>query len=424
MAEVSSYDANFHGQTFGAVTTSNDRSILTDGPSKLPDSATQTTRLPQKKARNKRIPFTHTNLGKLPRELRNHIYGYLLIDPELSNLAVTAPINTSTSPDEYSFDVHVQLLYVCQQLYTEASEFLYSRNTFSFKADLEKIIYHKRFDIARPENHQDRLIISSTRVRNWKLLITHQHLSPETLNLLQFLAYKPPNSLELVLCPQNRIWNSPQVKLFLLPLYKLRNINNIIIRGAKLNEFHNKFYTPSLGISWTLYSLYESNRKALGDLEELIRGDSPVGTELLYPMNQSLITYAQSFERFQGFKHQMVSFFDLPGFAVSHKSCSSCLRRNKTFPELYAEDRLSTACKEIASSIAMDSGTGFKHFRSVVVEWLEPQYLRIVGAATQLKNFFSRRKSNNFFLIGESVFYHPEEYDLYLASFLVLLKVR
>lgn len=73
---------------------------------------------------------------KLPRELRDHIYGYLLkqtLDIEVGRLSTQGSSSLFLPDGQLATELHPTILRSCQKVYHEAISTLYRENQFLFQ---------------------------------------------------------------------------------------------------------------------------------------------------------------------------------------------------------------------------------------------------------------------------------------------------
>lgn len=333
-------------------------------------------------------------LSKLTVDLRNRIYRYLLVNPDLGNPSLLAP--PFWKHNDYEFGFTTSILLVCCQIYNEASSSLYSLNTFcvSFEQPLCSSLRYipartcapcYNFHIGRYTNKY-LLPPAMLNVRQWKILVGSQYstamgyIRPEGFaRFCSILAIHPPVSLEVLVLPIIPKGNHISAQQILEPLYALRNIQRCIIRDHPLDQTTNTITVP-------LLAMYPG---LADELVTLVQGNSPV--ELLARMIRGLVKYAQSFERFEGYKDQIAAMFDIPNVPNPHTQESIIVVGRRTHRG-YIMQPVIKLFSEIEMDLELNSARDFKVLRSKAIEYLEPLYLRIVSAAGDLAEFVKKRK--------------------------------
>ncbi|TGO49883.1 hypothetical protein BCON_0197g00150 [Botryotinia convoluta] len=273
-------------------------------------------------------------------ELRRKIWKLLLFNPKLGNVQQGSEWLIS----EEAYDLSPEILRTCQNIYFEASEILYSCNTFFFvgvsqyDGDHFQGIFQrcpitrystttKRF---KTQKVWSRYILTMQKVRRWKIIIGTVELSSTwgRCNLSPFCreicnAPLPPTSLEIIVMSEEGTGAIP-VPVYLIKTVKrlksavelvqalrnLRNIGELRFANAKPTDCPRFYDHFSENIIYrevdyvTKDTLHHPIPLLLqAELQALVTGNSPV--ELLCNMNQCLLNYAKTYERFNPYRKEM-----------------------------------------------------------------------------------------------------------------------
>jgi hypothetical protein len=186
-------------------------------------------------------------LHKIPIEIRNHIYGYLLTNPDLSECS---PIKDEKVGAEISYGLTPSIIATCKQIGQEASQVLYSRNVFFMAVAPSSIVKcYQRFPLLSPLTRFNENISFSaiSKVRNWKITsLGNFEASGDNLkNLTRFflaISTSKLRSLELLLSPKiNRDYGE-----YLRPFQFLQNIRNFHARALSEMEISRIFHFRKL----------------------------------------------------------------------------------------------------------------------------------------------------------------------------------
>jgi hypothetical protein len=207
-------------------------------------------------------------LGKIPREVRDHIYELLLGNELATNRSIeqynSFNIIGTTYTHVKKFDLAPQLLRTCSQIYAEASRILYESNTFILDCMENLTVFSPILRHAMPDGSvsysagsfqlDDHLAIK--KAKHWKLvmgasksrggLISQAPLDSFT-GFCQAISQNPPKSLSICIVPRGLCFEISRVHPFtpeyyeigniLKPLRMLRNIDRISITSAEKNDY-------------------------------------------------------------------------------------------------------------------------------------------------------------------------------------------
>ena len=314
------------------------------------------------------------------------------------------------------------ILSTCRQIF-EASSVLYRSNTFI----VELVDNHgwSYLPIARQYMRgRTRGCFSSFReipiakkIKHWKVILSTYRLDwmslphKTVLDFLDAICLTPPSSIEILLLPRKRDlsegdkvlpWSQVtksdyRLRDILEPFRILRNVESFkvgVVEADGINLIEGPWtwlYHDSLPIV-----TQSIPPKLWKSLKELVQGDTPV--ERLRFMNESLLAYAQFFERSETYRREMRMDFGVtkserlrrenqPNIWDAAKTFNSPFKQYSLHP---VEDALELAC--IASE--EEDPQSFKTQRKIVLEYLEPQYRRIITTATILTEFIKAEKTN------------------------------
>ncbi|KAE9373634.1 hypothetical protein N431DRAFT_337959 [Stipitochalara longipes BDJ] len=394
-------------------------------------------------------------LRTIPLEVRNLIYEYLLISDVLfTSDSVTRPFALHSFEGTHKYGLYPEVMYTCRQVYEEGSAVLYGvKNTFLIDCCEESKAISPLFRASSLEGtgnytrvHATKLHLKSAlmKVKSWKVILgTAREMTeiPATTSFVFFcrgICDVRPKFLRIEIVPKgiefsyNYLKDSSledlyhPVKEVLTPLKMLRGIPNLefgVVSGNDLPLFDGVKMPKASHIEHIhLGPLLEAKIKSL------VQGDSKVIH--LWKMYDKLVAYAQTFERNSDFKAAMKSEYgearkrlDPPRKAPLDSSRDyPWFRRGlfKSGPVFHpVEDMLEHA--SFASEIS--DKKKFKAARQAVLEYLEPQYRRILAASEAISSFIKALKHaegllDANFVEGQTL--HAEDKEL--ATALVLLE--
>ncbi|PMD18631.1 hypothetical protein NA56DRAFT_691078 [Hyaloscypha hepaticicola] len=304
-------------------------------------------------------------LGKIPREVRDHIYKLLFVNKVLAtNRSIdrsnSRPIAINYIPEK-KFDLAPQLLRTCSQIYAEASKILYESNTFILDCVENQTISSPILRHGMPDGSVSDSVSSSQfddhlaikKVKHWKLVTgafkLRSGLYWNGLNLqapldsvtrfCQAISQHPPKSL------------------------------SICIDAGEIQPHH---ISPDLVKELTL----------------LTQDSTPV--KHLFLMNKRLISYTQTFERNYLFKSMMSSS---QGKALCRLRSVRDAPSNHDayFANLYHP--VENALDHASAAVEIDALSYFLEARQTVLEYLEPKYRRITESALQMVEYVKDHKT-------------------------------
>ncbi|TGO61812.1 hypothetical protein BCON_0024g00120 [Botryotinia convoluta] len=258
------------------------------------------------------------SLNTLPLEVRFKIFKNLLINPvlgELESVLGNYPVRAQDNGD-IKYNLHPAILRVCRQNYKEGCEILHSQPFFLCyniqllnmgHPDEDKNTFTPllRYSSSYRKNGLDCKEIKEItqpafkKVRRWRIVISSykssKSLRPEwEINLFQYFCDLvfgiPIRGLEVILRNLARPEFGEELmepRQTFLPLTILRNVGNLTIREAALDEFppprHNSSFAQDNSELLLAYSEKSNllDKKSYKELKRLIEGNSPVERSFL-----------------------------------------------------------------------------------------------------------------------------------------------
>lgn len=208
------------------------------------------------------------------------------------------------------------------------------------------------------------------------------------------------------------------------PLRLLKNVGSFKMSPARLEDVLDKNTTDAFVFTNSDMTSVELQR----ELQLLITGNNPV--ERVFEMHRALLRYPRSFERFTPFRLQMgLSYYETidetlgPEYDDEHRLVT-------TTPNPYRGERyhpVEEALCEIISAIQFrrQDVEFFKEQRAIVLQYLEPQYEKIITGCKIVNSFVKdEQMAGGLFdvdLQPNAQFLHRCETD-HLAQALLLLE--
>jgi len=237
------------------------------------------------------------------------------------------------------------------------------------------------------------------KVRNWKVVTStnrcdgyeRYYPSWDLRQFCQAIYSSAPKSIQILLVPptenmQQHLYQD-YTECTLFPLRYLRNVGSLNISAASPRDVTDP---GSADPEFTFNDGDLPSPELSKELQLVATGTSPV--ELMFQMQRSLVRYAQSFERFEPFQLHMeipLSMEIHESFGPEHDEKYRLsieiwnYYRNTELPVHPVEEALSQSILAAGS----DNMTEFKEQRTIVVEYLEPQYRQIVIFAGNINGF-------------------------------------
>ncbi|KAH8790696.1 hypothetical protein BGZ57DRAFT_962174 [Hyaloscypha finlandica] len=360
-------------------------------------------------------------LETIPIEVRNHIYEYLLVNPDLCSPAIFPASPYHEQVDRYYLSPSI--LGTCRQINDEATPILYERNTFivgfnrdgSSPSPISRINGKISFytDLFRRPGFE--------KVKHWKVIISanekvlsdneEEGFEDPIYNFVTFcraMSDNVPRSLKVWIMPKGYSWvPEPEFRRYydvtkvLQPLSLLRNISEIHLGELPIDEL--PAFRPMLPQSTT--SPHDFPAHWLENMKALVKSDKPLAR--VWKMYQKLLNYAQSFERNHQFRENMKPVWsrgawyakckaedDSWSWRIWNRELEGLSQPENPFflsPAHPVEEGL------LLGSVGSEENDiePFLNARATVLGYLEPQYQRIANASLQLVEFVKAEKKPN-----------------------------
>ncbi|KAE9373678.1 hypothetical protein N431DRAFT_456437 [Stipitochalara longipes BDJ] len=355
------------------------------------------------------------SLGKFPREIRDKIYGYLLLNPILGQSEIGWDI---PDPDGWNrlpvkYGLCTSIIYACKTISKEALDVLYECNTFY----LSCFARHETAWLGPPHSESPLLRYSNTdwdtrtsddkcppaievvfrRVRRWKVLVTafeqDFHLSRREFpsrvltKLCKVINNSRPLSVEILLVPQNiegmidhRGGTFHDVKEVLRPL-NLRNIPAGVfrLRDATLDEIHPEHVDGSLRNVIPKPPIISQLPPSLWRRELMLL------TESTNQLNMS----ARCTQAFCAMLNLLSAAGEPLNEGLLTLRFGNCVRSINTNPFKESKNPIEGALSDAKLASYVENLTPFKQYRAAVLTYLEPQYHRIMAAYIKFVDLLS-----------------------------------
>jgi hypothetical protein len=253
-------------------------------------------------------------LETIPVEIRNQIYEYLLINPNLASPETFSPPLSSRAHEQIeTYDLSPGILGACRQTNEEATSVLYGKNTFivgftqgcvassPVSRCKGRLVYQK--DISASPGFK--------KVKHWKVILSAKvEIEPPSECFVKFcraLSDNTPCSLKVWIAPKRSdfdfTWaigeDKYDVAATLQPLRLLRNVKEIKLGELPVNEL--SIYRPTERESSP--SPHDFPASFLENMKSLVESSEPV--KRVWKMYEKLLKYAQAFERNDRFRANM-----------------------------------------------------------------------------------------------------------------------
>ncbi|PMD41299.1 hypothetical protein L207DRAFT_632736 [Hyaloscypha variabilis F] len=362
---------------------------------------------------------------KLPRELRDRIYKYLLVNYDLSTTKFLKLWGANRLNDRVEkYHLSPQILRVCRQAKEEGLLTLYGSNTFIIEfvtggrdGPRSPILRHPTGNNALLNRCHGSAIAElypwAKHVKHWKVILTAYNPTgqaapqPGFTNFCRFISFSKPQSLEVLLLPRGtmviqygHLHNPTTIKYLdakdvLQPLTLLRNILSLRLEEAQGPDL--PIYDASLDKSSLTYNNIEEELKA--QLKDMVEGDSPVTR--VFMMNKKLVDYAGAFERSKKIRDAMNPGWGeaRPMLLLAAAAVNQDLHdwpANQGNPYIQRRIHPVEEGLHFTSCASEDNDVkAFKLARTTVLEYLEPQYQRIIKASERMAGFVKGVKQPN-----------------------------
>jgi hypothetical protein len=357
-------------------------------------------------------------LNKFPREVRDKIYKLLLVNEVLSNpralcsewAHVNVKLNLSTA-----------ILLTCRQIYEEASEILYGDNKFvacvhgfnpmmrsiferwvefGFRRDLYKdylglggqtvakvkhwIIVIDTYEKFKGKNHRNKQSHWPKATFVWFLrAICESNVASLQILVLPYEAYVPPS--DAYDSARER-----EMKKGVLG-YLHTKLEPLICMLRNVQSFEIRYINDQDGPIWKFYKKYRpfqgnspffdwGSIERLQRLAPMLKSNEPAVR--VFKMHQRLTEYAQTFERCLPYKQQMgnVDDFETIWSGPPHS------------PFVQGRHPVEEGLRDAAKASYFNRLDAFNQKRAIVLDYLEPQYQKVVAATLALTNFIKENK--------------------------------
>ncbi|CAG8955979.1 hypothetical protein HYFRA_00008834 [Hymenoscyphus fraxineus] len=329
-------------------------------------------------------------LTKLPLEVRRHIYGYLLRNPDLGTRTCI------TIDEDYNrkFRLRPAILLTCHQICSEATPILYKQNTF-----LIMFSYGKQYSALDRYRDTWKPYGPYSKVTRWRVMISPHVFYTDERNCRSLLAQfcraigsTELDSLEVLSLLESSINLEPDLDLpfekSLEPLKILRNVKSVVVRNATFEE------TPWLPVPLRLLrpivwkntmSDSPEDLEVSGQFKDVITGNSFV--QCLDRMHDCLVHYVASFEsRLQARE------------AIEQGYISALYKEDETEDysleflmfDVFTDHTMHQALSTLHTHILYNNIDAFKLQRKEIIDYLEPHYEGICEAATRLGIFLEK----------------------------------
>ncbi|KAE9373633.1 hypothetical protein N431DRAFT_465912 [Stipitochalara longipes BDJ] len=343
-------------------------------------------------------------LETIPIEVRNHTYGYLLVNPDLASLQII-PTFWFHEPI-HQYDLSPAILETCKQINEEGSLVLYGRNIFIAGFRDYGWIYSL---LSRYKgNFRDtffRLVLiwkhpAFSKVKHWKVILDANERCfppPPSESFVKFcreISDNTPRSMKILILPRGYTWSESERSYYshrhlmtvLEPLSLFRNIRNIELGGLPLGEASTYLPPPDANIP-----CYDFQIPCMKSMKTLRESCKPIVR--VWKMYQKLINYAQSFERNHQFKNNMKPIWGAGNHYIECQAQNRVWAWNRDLDEQMGNPFTKHPVHPVEAALLLGSiGSEtndiekFLEARSSVLVYLEPQYQRIsaIGACARL----------------------------------------
>lgn len=398
--------------------------------------------------------------------MRLKIYGCLLVKDILGK--------ADSVVREAQYDLSPQVLKLCHQIYNEALPILYEKNTFyiaclrvdnhpelvqisASDASDDDMNYSSSIDVQGPQvelcpitrysnnlttvpfpipnlyNHA----ITLRRIKHWRVVVSRLRNAGGTWNprwsLFDFcrsICAKPPATLEVLLLPpgldnsEDDTYFFNDCDILLDPLRMLRNLQRFDVKVACDSDLPDIIQSAPDGVLERFEDPEDSEDDYWGisedlkmELQTLVTSQQPV--DLLIMMHESLVTYAQAFERYPPYKIQMgLRREDIINLDTRDPEYCEFLEPRAfnpfSTPTLHPLEYELACCKDAAIS---GYGEIFKEHRRNALSYLEAQWARIEEANREMTEFVKEEKvSHKLFDVAERKRRRPGSWSTFAMS--------
>ncbi|CZR65107.1 uncharacterized protein PAC_15007 [Phialocephala subalpina] len=374
-------------------------------------------------------------LDMLPREIWDKIYRLLLVNIDLGSHGQFQKVWAGDWTMPHRFDLSAGLLRTSRQIHEETSATLYGENTFVISFGGRDMVLSpllRWFSQGWGEDPIPTLSTSIAKVKRCTVVLTaKQGERPslpdyEFVKFCQALSQSPLTHLEVLVLPKLIWYNQSQCTYdplpeVLYPLQILRGITSFHLGDVPLIECYT-YETAYLDMIYSTESLITPEIQQ--EFETLVKGTGPA--RRIFKMFDALLAYAQMFEINPEIRSEMKPQWGVKRNDSNHKRWAwndgwgSFRNTDNPFlcsPLHPVEDSLQDA----SMAIEVDDIDLFVQARQNTLEYLEPQYQRIMVAAREVAEFVKEHKICSSFLDAHS---RPESVDFAIAIESVMVLER
>jgi len=380
----------------------------------------------------------------VPQEVRNMVYEYLLVDPILNRIdSISKQSNYGAAT---SYTLSTSLLYVDSETSKEAVEILYGRNTFYLaclpsdeethlysRVHLSPItIFQQQGDRGFPSIRESR---AAAKVRHWTVVISARDIGGTTppwalQEFCRALDHTTTKTVHICLIPkyiEDGLGNGDytDISALLQPLKLLRLIQSFQVRDASIFEIPEEIEQDEN------FTISESQLDGLDAVEQVQLtqlAQSNVPLECTFELYPVLLRYAQGFEQHSLFKKEM-SFDKNERFTEEELGSQYRFYYQNPLHNPFRNEDVTHPVEAALMRAKIASNyeylLTFKKERLAVIEYLEPGYQRIFGAACRLRDFVLDNKCDGGLFDVHRQYYAEDPHDgknRQRATALVLLK--
>lgn len=363
---------------------------------------------------------------KLPLEMRREIYKHVLFNPLLGQTdAIVPQLNSGATQ---SYELSPALLQVSKQMYEEASDALYGSNTFivsclgqgddEYELDTARLVQCPltRYRYSGSYVTLDAFVKKSQfkKVRNWRIMISNfagkNRLSLEFQDFCRVLSKTVPKSVTVLSLSQDfcRHWKPPlyygapsvrtepfAILEVLAPLRVLRNLKELRFEA--------------LGVEEVAYDL-QLEMKAIAESND----------PSLINMYDRLLTYTKTFERVYSYRKDMetLRWRHREEQGAHEKPAMDASLRLKPWARRFLNPFKTSAPHFVEKSLELakyasdeNDCEDIKRQRKAILEFLEPQYQRILAAHNLLVSFVETQQGEIGILNDQALYKLGSDYD-------------
>jgi hypothetical protein len=351
----------------------------------------------------------------LPREVRDMIYIYLLVNPILGTRKSIDEWNRYGDGRRAKYGLTPGILRTCRQMYEEGSSMLYGEENSFYVLALDRK-YQDHDNTVSPltrcravRKHIFRLTDGESlgvlgpfsKIKHFKIVVStfrgedRQMPCPQKnfIEICRVLCHFAPKKLEILVVPGG--YESDNIRLYgnivdaLKPLDLLRNVGEVIFRDAELEEIPDYF-------DWgNSYPSYAPKISLQEQIRELITGNTI--REYPFDMYKSLLRYSQTFEQCYTWKLDMGFFYGERPLKDKKYDEQVGYMLNPYKNKMLGKHPVEAGLEKAMIAADEDNIADFKEARNTVLDYLERQYTRIALASTAVTEFIKGEKRKDGF---------------------------